>query len=145
MHLTRINLELGGARRFAITAACAVLALATCASALALRMDVTAPSSQSPAAPKHVDVKAAAMNLVTKVPPVYPEDAKKAKITGSVVLAAVIGKDGMVESLKVVSGPAPLQQSALDAVKQWKYKPFLLNGDPIEVKTNITIVYTLAK
>ena len=64
---------------------------------------------------------------------------------GKVLLDAVIGKDGSVEQLRVVSGPAELQQSALDAVKQWKYKPFLLNGDPIEVKTNITIVYTLAK
>ena len=144
MQLTRRSLEVGGARRVATAAACAVLALATCTSALALRMEVADSSSQSPET-KKMDPKAAAGNLITKVPPVYPVDAKKAGIAGKVLLDAVIGKDGSVEQLRVVSGPAELQQSALDAVKQWKYKPFLLNGDPIEVKTNITIVYTLAK
>lgn len=145
MHLSRRSLEIKGGRRFAIAASCVLVALVTCASALALRMDVTDPGSQNTAAPKKVDAKAVAVNLITKVPPVYPDDAKKAGITGSVVLGATIGKDGAVENLKVVSGPAELQQSAIDAVRQWKYKPFLLNGDPIEVETTITIVYTLKK
>jgi outer membrane biosynthesis protein TonB len=57
----------------------------------------------------------------------------------------VIGKDGTVEELKVASGPKELQQSSLDAVRQWIYKPFLLNGDPVEVKTTINVVYSLAK
>jgi protein TonB len=84
-------------------------------------------------------------NLVSKVTPVYPEDAKKARVSGSVILDATIGKDGTVENLKVLSGPAPLQQSALDSVRQWKYKPYLLNGDPVEVETKITVVYSLSK
>jgi protein TonB len=62
-----------------------------------------------------------------------------------VILDATIGKDGTVENLKVLSGPAPLQQSALDSVRQWKYKPYLLNGDPVEVETKITVVYSLSK
>jgi outer membrane biosynthesis protein TonB len=57
----------------------------------------------------------------------------------------VIGKDGTVEELRVASGPKELQQSSLDAVRQWIYKPFLLNGDPVEVKTTINVVYSLAK
>lgn len=144
MHLTRRNLEVTGVRRFAIAAACALVALVTCTSALALRMDVTEPSTQSPDH-KAIQVKPDALTIVSKVPPVYPVDAKKAKITGSVVLTAIIGRDGEVENLRVVSGPSALQQSALDAVRQWHYKPFLLNGNPVEVETTINIVYMLAK
>jgi TonB family protein len=77
--------------------------------------------------------------------PIYPPDAKKARIQGTVLLDAVIGKDGTVESLTVVSGPPALRTSAQDAVRQWTYKPFLLNGDPVEVKTTITVTYSLAK
>ena len=55
---------------------------------------------------------------------------------------AIIGKDGEVENLKVVSAPKELQQSALDAVRQWTYRPFLLNGAPVEVKTTIEITYS---
>jgi outer membrane biosynthesis protein TonB len=62
-----------------------------------------------------------------------------------VVLNAVIGKDGTVQNLNVVSGPGELQQSSLDAVSQWTYKPYLLNGDPIEVETTINVIYSLAK
>jgi protein TonB len=82
-------------------------------------------------------------NLLNKVVPVYPPAAKKAKIQGKVVIDAVIGTDGNVENLRVVSGPPELQQSALDAVRQWTYKPYLLNGDPVEVETTINIIYNL--
>ena len=149
MHLTRKNLEITGGRRLAIAAACVVVAVATCTSALALRMDVTEPSTQNPAVtgtqPKKISAKESEMNLLSKVAPVYPVEAKKAKVSGTVILTATIGKDGSVEQLKVVSGPAPLKQSAMDAVRQWKYKPFLLNGDPVEVETKITVIYSLAK
>ncbi len=86
-----------------------------------------------------------AQNIVSKVNPKYPPDAKKAGIQGTVVLDAVVGKTGSVEKLDVASGPNELQQSALDAVRQWKYKPFLLNGEPIEVKTTVSVFYTLEK
>ncbi len=85
-----------------------------------------------------------AEQVVTKVEPVYPEDAKHAHITGSVVLAAVIGTDGHVDHLTVVSGPQELQKSALDAVRQWVYKVYRINGNPVEVETNITVNYDLA-
>jgi TonB family protein len=144
MQLTRRSFEVTGARRLALVAACALLAIATCTSALALRMDVTENSTQKPN-PASVNVKADSLVVVTKAPPVYPEDAKKNKVTGDVILAATIGKDGTVEKLRVVSGPSALQRAAVDAVKQWRYQPFLLNGNPIEVKTNITIKFTLIK
>jgi TonB family protein len=146
MHLTRRSLQIRGARRFAIAIGCALVAVVTCTSALALRMDVTEPTSQNPATPeKTVKAADAAQNLLSHVMPVYPPEAKKDKVTGSVVLAAIIGKDGTVENLRVVSGPEPLQKSAVDAVRQWTYKPFLLNGNPIEIKTTITVIYTLAE
>jgi TonB family protein len=83
--------------------------------------------------------------LVHKVPPVYPEEAKKERIQGKVVLEAIVGKDGSIENLKVMSGPNELQQSALDAVRQWTYKPFIAQGEPVEVKTTINVIYRLAK
>jgi TonB family protein len=79
------------------------------------------------------------------VEPVYPTDAKAAGIQGSVVLNAVIGKDGNIASLKLVSGPPELTKAAWDAVKQWTYKPYLLNGDPVAVDTTITVTFALAK
>ena len=82
-------------------------------------------------------------NILTKAIPVYPPAAKKARIQGKVVLDAVIGTDGTVENLRVISGPQELQQSALDAVRQWTYKPYLLNGDPVEVETTVNIIYNL--
>jgi TonB family protein len=144
MHLTRRSLEVTSARRFALAAACALIAIATCTSALALRMDVTENSAQKPA-PASINVKADALVVVSKVQPVYPAEAKKNKVSGSVVLAATIGKDGTVERVRVVSGPSALQHAAVEAVRQWRYQPFLLNGNPIVVKTNITVVFTLAE
>ena len=84
-----------------------------------------------------------AENLLTKTMPTYPLAAKKAKVQGTVVLSAVIGKDGNIKNLRVLSGPSELQQSSLDAVRQWTYKPYLLNGDPIEVLTTVHVVYRL--
>jgi protein TonB len=75
--------------------------------------------------------------------PVYPPIAKTAHIAGTVVLHAVIAKDGSVEDLQYVSGPPLLMKSAMDAVKQWRYQPTQLNGDPVEVDTTISVVFTL--
>ncbi len=82
--------------------------------------------------------------LVHKVTPTYPPLARQARIQGAVVLAAVIGKDGSIQNLKVVSGHPMLTSAALDAVRQWKYKPYFLNGEPVEVETVITVNFTLA-
>ena len=149
MNVTEKQQEVRGVRRVVILAACGALALATCASALALGMHANAASggsdSNATKAPKQVTVSQQEMqgNILTKAVPVYPPAAKKARIQGKVVLDAVIGTDGNVESLRVLSGPPELQQSALDAVRQWTYKPYLVNGEPVEVETTVNIIYTL--
>lgn len=101
--------------------------------------DTTAGKTHKP----HVSSGVMAARIVKEVQPKYPEAAKKARIQGTVVLSATIGKDGIVEDLKVVSGPKELQLSSIDAVRQWTYKPFLLNGSPVEVETTISVVYSL--
>ena len=81
--------------------------------------------------------------IVSKVPPVYPELAKSLGVQGVVRLAAVIGKDGTMQELHSLEGPPQLIQAAMDAVKQWTYRPTLLNGEPISVETTIEINFTL--
>jgi peptidyl-prolyl cis-trans isomerase A (cyclophilin A) len=83
--------------------------------------------------------------IVSKTQPVYPIDAKKAGVSGAVVLTAVIGMDGLIKDLQVVSGPEMLQQAALDAVNSWRYRPYLLNGQPVEVHTNFNVIFTLGR
>ncbi|HXY02872.1 MAG TPA: energy transducer TonB [Terriglobales bacterium] len=83
-------------------------------------------------------------NLIHDVAPTYPPEAGRARIQGSVVLMAVIGKDGSIEDVRVESGLPILAQAAIDAVKQWRYKPYLLNGEPVEVDSRITINFTLS-
>jgi protein TonB len=79
------------------------------------------------------------------VQPQYPQMAKIARVQGPVVLAAVIGKDGTIQNLHVISTASPLLvQAALDAVKQWRYKPYILNGEAVEVDTTITVNFTLS-
>ena len=83
--------------------------------------------------------------LVRRIEPQYPQMAKIARVQGAVVLAAVIGKDGAIENLHVVSTASPLlNQAALDAVRQWKYRPYILNGEPVEVDTTVTVNFTLS-
>lgn len=82
--------------------------------------------------------------LVRQVKPTYPPLARSARIQGQVVLAAVISKDGSIENLHVISGHPMLTQAAIDAVKQWKYKPYMLNGEPVEVETQVLVNFTLA-
>jgi TonB family protein len=77
--------------------------------------------------------------LVTKVNPDYPPDAKQQHIQGLVVMKVIIGKDGNVESAELISGHPLLAPAALDAVKQWKFKPYLLNGNPIEAESQIQV------
>ena len=81
--------------------------------------------------------------IVKKVAPVYPASAKAHFVTGSVVMRAIIGKDGTISSLRVVSGPEELRDSAMDAVKKWRYKPYTLCGVPTEVDTTITVNYAM--
>jgi TonB family protein len=83
-------------------------------------------------------------NLLTKTPPIYPQEAKDAHLQGKVVLKALIGSDGRVHDLSVVEGPATsLIAAAMQAVLQWRYKPYELNGEPVEVDTEITVIFQL--
>src|SRR6267142_2793438 len=81
--------------------------------------------------------------IITQTRPVYPALARQARIQGNVVLHAIIDKEGKVAQLEVMSGHPLLVQAALDAVKQWRYKPTQLNGDPVEVDTTITVTFTM--
>ena len=92
--------------------------------------------------PVRVSGGVAAGMLILKVDPVYPQDAKDAHVQGAVVLRAIISKTGTIRDLQVVSGPPELTDSAKDAVNQWRYKPYLLNGEPTEVETTITVNYS---
>jgi periplasmic protein TonB len=97
--------------------------------------------------PKRITVggNVQAAHLVNRVQPIYPPLARQTRISGTVKLHAIIAKNGAVESLTVVSGHPLLVQSALDAVKQWRYQPTLLNGDPVEVDTEIDVIFSLAQ
>jgi periplasmic protein TonB len=83
-------------------------------------------------------------NLIHDVPPQYPPEAGRARLEGPVVLMAVIGQDGSVKDVRVESGLPILAQAAIDAVKQWRYKPYLIDGEPVEVDSRITINFTLS-
>lgn len=82
--------------------------------------------------------------LVKRSEPVYPQIAKEARVSGSVVIQATISKTGQVENARVVNGPTMLRQAALDAVKTWRYRPYLLDGQPVEVETTVNVVFSLA-
>jgi periplasmic protein TonB len=110
---------------------------------------VAPPPPPPPAAPKppqrvRVGGNVQQANLIRQVKPPYPPLAKQARIQGVVVLEAIINKQGSVENLRVVNGHPLLIQAALDAVKQWKYKPTLLNGEPVEVVTQVTVNFNLS-
>lgn len=148
MKLTQKSVEIGSLRRLTMTAACLALGVATCASALALRMNVVAPASTVAPSENSRSVKVAsgimAGQVIYRKNPVYPADAKKNKNTldGPVVLRAIIGKDGTVQDIQILKSLRPdYDQSALDAVKDWRYKPYLLNGEPTAVETTITVNY----
>lgn len=83
--------------------------------------------------------------ITHQVTPQYPADAMQSRVHGTVVLQAVIGKDGNVKNLKVVSGPSMLVKSATEAVKQWRYRPFTLNGEPVEADTQINVNFNLGE
>jgi TonB family protein len=105
---------------------------------------VTAPPPNPPGTIR-VGQNVQSANLVNKVPPEYPALAKAAHVQGTVTFNATIGKDGHVENLELVSGPPLLVQSAMNAVRQWVYKPTLLNGEAVSVTTTIEVNYTLAE
>jgi protein TonB len=82
-------------------------------------------------------------DLVRKVLPTYPSLARSARIQGSVVLQAVISKQGLIENLRVLSGHPLLVPAAIEAVRQWRYRPYVLNNEPVEVETQVTVNFSL--
>ena len=83
--------------------------------------------------------------LIKKVAPAYPSNALRMRVEGDVELVATISKEGSISNVKVISGDAQLTRAAVDAVKQWKYKPYLLNGEPVEIQTQVTIKFKLPR
>ena len=83
-------------------------------------------------------------NLVYKVQPAYPPMARSARIQGPVVLRAIISRAGAIENLQVLTGHPLLVRAAIDAVSQWRYRPFILNDEPVEVETQVTVNFILA-
>jgi protein TonB len=110
-------------------------------------IDSGQPDRVKPRAPISLNVSSGVMagNLLEKILPQYPAIAKAAHIQGTVVLQATISKSGSIENLRVISGPPLLQQAAMDAVRSWRYKPYLLNGEPVEVETTINVVFNLGE
>jgi len=82
--------------------------------------------------------------LVKKVQPAYPPLARQARIQGTVLLQAEISKDGTIENLRLISGHPMLAPAAIEAVKQWRYKPYMLNGEPVAVETQVQVNFTLS-
>lgn len=100
-----------------------------------------------PSSPQRIRVGASVTqaNLIRYVTPVYPALAKQARVQGSVRFTAIIGKDGTIQSLQLIDGHPLLVKAAEDAVKQWLYKPTLLNGEPVEIVTQIDVNFTLSQ
>jgi len=105
-------------------------------------VSIATPPAPAPSRPMQVSHWAEG-NLIYRVQPNYPPLARQARIQGTVELRAIISKMGTIENLNVVSGHALLVTSAVEAVKQWRYRPYLLNGEPIEVETEITVNFIL--
>jgi periplasmic protein TonB len=105
------------------------------------------PTVVKPRTPTSVSVSSGVIagNLLEKTLPQYPSIAKAARIQGIVVVQATISKGGSIQYLRVLSGPPMLQQAAMDAVRSWRYKPYLLNGEPVEVETTINVVFNLSE
>src|ERR1700722_293519 len=111
-----------------------------------LLISLTTVASSRDAGPQGVEVADARMSglIVKKVAPVYPPMARKARIQGTVILRVQISKSGNVENIQLVSGHSMLAPAAIEAVKQWEYKPYLLNGEPVDVETRVTLNFTIA-
>ena len=100
---------------------------------------------QAPTKPLSISSGVMAGNLLSRTLPQYPATVRALRIQGVVVLQATISKTGSIENLRVISGPPMLRQAAIGAVQTWRYKPYLLNGYPVEVETTINVVFNLGE
>ncbi len=104
---------------------------------------VVVVQQQPPKGPTHVSQGVMTGLLINRVLPVYSPIARATHTEGTVVLQATISKNGTIENLRVLSGPAMLQRDAIDAVRQWRYRPYLLNGEPVDVETTVNVVFKM--
>ena len=113
---------------------------------LAQEKDGAPPETTSPEVPQRVRVSQGVTRgfIIRRVQPEYPKKARRKHVQGSVVLRAVIGTDGNIKDLNVVTGDKLLVPPAVKAVRQWKYKPYTLKGKPVEVETQITVIFSLS-
>jgi protein TonB len=97
------------------------------------------------AAPTKMSISAGVAGglLIQKTAPTYPQIAREARVSGTVVIQATISKTGAIQNLRAVSGPTMLRQPAMDAVKTWRYKPYMLDGEPVDVETTVSVNFTL--
>ena len=141
--------QVKGAARLAAVAGAVLLGGAVCASAVGMRVDVAAGApvaAEAGKAPSKIKVSPGVMaaNIETKAEPKYPEKAKADHVQGRCTLGVTIDEEGVPTDLKVVkSVREDVDESALNAVQQWRWKPYLLNGNPIAVETTVNITYTL--
>lgn len=105
----------------------------------------TTPTLRPTLSTVHVSQGVSTGLLIKKVAPVYPGNALRMQVEGNVELLATISKDGNITNIKVLSGDGQLAKAATDAVKQWKYKPYLLNGEPVEIQTQVTVKFKLPR
>ena len=106
---------------------------------------VSVPQPVPEAAPQVLNISQGVTQgmVIKKVQPVYPSQALTLRVQGAVQLQATIGKDGSITHVKTISGDSMLSRAAMDAVRQWKYKPYYLNDEPVEIQTQITVVFKL--
>jgi protein TonB len=132
---------------------CMLATLLALAPASALAQNAATPDSNdqappvilhAPAGPMRVSAGVMAGLILHKVDPVYPEDAKAKGISGAVVMHAIIDQQGKIDKLSAISGTGVLRDAALTAVRQWTYKPYMLNGKPQSVETTVTVNFTPA-
>jgi TonB family protein len=127
----------------------ALVVLLCAAGALAAQDPQIQASTAAPApSPRPMRVRiggnVAATMITHQVQPKYPDEAKHNHVAGTIVLRTVVSLDGHVQQLQFLSGPPELMRSAMDAVRQWRYKPMKLNGKVVEFETTISVVYTLS-
>lgn len=98
-----------------------------------------------PKGPQRISQGVADGLVIDRVIPVYPPIAREAGVQGTVMLEATISADGTIGNVRVISGNAMLQQAAIDAVSRWRYRPYLLNGQPVEVEATVSVVFSLGR
>jgi TonB family protein len=109
------------------------------------QLEAKAPAKQSVGAPPQMVVPADVMErqIVQKILPEYPEPARQARVQGTVVLDTIVNGEGAVTQMKVVSGPEALSHAAMDAVRWWRYAPYVVNGQPVAVETTVAVNFRL--